>query len=367
MQRLASFALTLTLGTGVLIGCGSSGGMAGTGGSSATGGATGTGGSTAALPALSVSGNKLQDSTGKTVILRGVSLIDIGALYSAGNISDRIDAAIAAGVEGNVVRLPVYPKINYNGSYPYCSPIPYPVGTGPAASCTPKTPADATTYNNMVLKPAVDYATSKGLYVIIDFHQIDNAVTGTSAADANTFWTDIAPKYASYTNVIYEAFNEPMDLNNQVWSALKPVAQQWINTIRAGAPNNIVIVPSPSYCQHPGDAASDPPTGGNLMFTAHVYPQNWNGTFMSQLSTATSKAPVFITEWGYTVSSATNRVDYTNNSGWGTAFQTVVDQDGASWTAWVADNAWTPAMFTDPAITQLSPFGMLVQSWQAAH
>ena len=45
----------------------------------------------------------------------------------------------------------------------------------------------------------------------------------------------------------------------------------------------------------------------------------------------------------------------------------MVDGDGASWTAWVADNAWTPAMFTDAAITQLSTFGAQVKSWLAAH
>ena len=86
-----------------------------------------------------------------------------------------------------------------------------------------------------MLKPAVDYATSKNLYVIIDYHQIDNATTGTSAADATTFWTDIAPQFASYTNVLYEPFNEPID-SGASWAALKPVVQGWINTIRAGAP-----------------------------------------------------------------------------------------------------------------------------------
>ena len=118
----------------------------------------------------------------------------------------------------------------------------------------------------------VDYATSKNLYVIIDYHQIDNATTGTSAADAKTFWTDIAPKFAGASNVLYEPFNEPIDTNVR-WSALKPVVQQLIDTIRAGAPKNIIIVPSNTWDQHPGDAASDPPSGTNLMYTAHITPQ----------------------------------------------------------------------------------------------
>jgi len=327
-------------------------------------------GGSGGLPRLTVNGTKLQDPSGKTIILRGSSLIDIGALYayggnSAAGITARLDKLAAAGVQGHVVRFPVYPKIDYNGGYPTCSPLPYPVGTGPSASCTPTTPMSAADYDSKVLKPAVDYATSKGLYVIIDHHQIDNATTGTSAADATTFWTDIAPQFASYSNVFYEPFNEPID-GSAGWAALKPVVQGWINTIRAVAPNNIIIVPSTSYNQHPGDAASNPPTGTNLMFTAHVYPQNWNQTFQTQVTTAVAKAPVFITEWGYTYSTTGTNVDDTSSPTWGQSFQTFVDGTGASWTAWVTDNAWTPSIFTDANLTQLSTFGTLVQTWLAA-
>ncbi|HXJ22471.1 MAG TPA: glycoside hydrolase family 5 protein [Polyangia bacterium] len=363
-----------------LAGTTSTGGATGTGGVAGTGGAAGTGGTsgssgatggTSGPPALTVNGNKLQDPTGKTIVLRGASLIDIGSLYagannSASGITARIDKVIAAGVQGDVVRLPVYPKIDYNGGYPYCSAVPYPVGTGPSASCTVTAPLSASDYDSKVLKPAVDYATSKGLYVIIDHHQIDNATSGTSAADATTFWTDVAPQYAGYSNVLYEPFNEPID-GSANWATLKPVVQGWINLIRAAAPNNIIIVPSTSYDQHPGDAASNPPTGTNLMYTAHVYPGNWNSTFMSQLATATSKVPVFISEWGYTVVTSGTSVDDTTSATWGSDFQTVVDGDGASWTAWVTDNGWTPSMFKDGGLTQLTDFGTLVKNWQAAH
>jgi aryl-phospho-beta-D-glucosidase BglC (GH1 family) len=68
----------------------------------------------------------------------------------------------------------------------------------------------AADYVAKVLKPEIDYARSKNLYAIIDYHQIDNAATGTSAADATTFWTDVAAQFASYPNVLYEPFNEPM-------------------------------------------------------------------------------------------------------------------------------------------------------------
>jgi endoglucanase len=344
---------------------GGAAGLGGTTGSGGNPGGSGAGGATtgAGLPALTVDGNHLRDSAGNTVVLRGSSLIDIGSLYmfggqSAAGISNRLDKVAAAGVQGHVVRMPVYPLITYNGGSPTCSPLPYPVGTGPSATCTPKMPLNAADYVSRVLKPAVDYATGKGLYVIIDFHQIDNATTGTSAADARTFWTDIAPRFASYTNVFYEVFNEPID-NKVPWSTLKPVVQGLVDVVRAAAPQNIIVIPSNAWDQHTGDAVTDPPRGSNFMYTAHIYPANWNQAFQTQVATAVAIAPVFVTEWGYTATDP-------NPHAWGTALQATIDANGASWTAWVTDNGWSPPMFTSTALTGLTDFGTLVKSWLAS-
>jgi hypothetical protein len=322
-----------------------------------------------------VKGAKLQDPNGKTIILRGASLLDLGTLYisggkSAKGITDRIDKLLTAGVQGHVVRLPVYPRNNVNAGYPFYSELPYPVGANaPSNKATSgQTVIDMTTddYLSKVLKPAVDYATGKNLYVIIDFHQIDDATKGQSAADATTFWTTVAPVFASYANVIYEAFNEPID-GSATWAQLKPVEQGWVNTIRKGAPDNVIIVSSNSYSQRPGDAASDPPTDpkNNLMFTAHIYPGNWKDAFKTQVSTAAGKAPVFFTEWGYVLNGSDSNLG-TSSTTWGSDFETVVDGNGGSWTAWVADNSWTPNMFSDGAISQLTDFGKFVKSWLAS-
>ena len=348
-----------------------SGGTTNAGGTTNPGGAGGAGGSTGGLPPLKVNGTKLQDPSGKTIVLRGSSLIDIGALYayngeSVKGITDRMDKLAAAGVQGHVVRFPVYPKIDYNGGYPYCSDLPYPVGTGPGTSCTAKSPMSAADYVSKVLKPAIDYAASKKLYVIIDHHQIDDATTGTSAADASTFWADIAPKFASYSNVLYEVFNEPID-GSKTWAQLKPAVQGWVDTVRDAGAENVIIVPSNSYCQRPGDAASDPPDDPlkNLMYTAHVYPGNWNDNFKKQVATAVAKAPVFFTEWGYVLNGSDQNLG-TSNASWGPDFRSAVDTNGASWTAWVSDNSWTPNMFSDSAITKLTDFGALTKDWLAA-
>jgi aryl-phospho-beta-D-glucosidase BglC (GH1 family) len=142
------------------------------------------------------------------------------------------------------------------------------VGTA-APSGNPQTLLSAADYISMVLKPAVDYATSKKLYVIIDFHQIDNVTTGTnnSSAAAVSFWGYVAPVFSTYPNVIYEAFNEPIDSTLNGWdTAFQTAAQSWVNAIRGTtsqpvAPNNLIVVGSPSWSQHPEGAITYPLTG----------------------------------------------------------------------------------------------------------
>ncbi len=375
----AGIGTLLGIGSCWLSGCDSApeanpgaGGNPGVGGSSSAGGTDATGGTTSApivLPALHVEGAQLKDPNGKTIVLRGVSLMDIGALYNGNGknvrgVTNRIDKILAAGLQPRVIRLPVYPRTVSNGNYPAYSPAPYPLGPA-APSSNPQTKLTEDEYFTQLLKPAVDYVTQKGMNVIVDYHQIDDtddtATTRTSAVDATQFWQFMAAKFKDYPNVIYEAFNEPIDMG-QSWAQLKPRVQQWIDTIRAAAPDNIIIVPSPIWCQQPGSAASDPPNGANLMYTAHVYPGNWKDTFKSQVETATAVAPVFFTEWGYSrTGSDTNLV--ASSASWGTDFKAIVDANGGSWTAWVTDNSWQPAMFSDASISRLNEFGTLTKDW----
>ena len=110
--------------------------------------------------------------------------MDIGTLFSWGksatlakNIPDRIDTLGTAGIAGHVVRFPVYPRTNVNQTFPYYSPLPYPIG--PAAPASAKVTYEITNftidqYVTTILRKAVDYAKRKGMYAIIDYHQIDD-------------------------------------------------------------------------------------------------------------------------------------------------------------------------------------------------
>ena len=193
--RAFGSVIALAVVTGA--GCGSSGSQPG-----GAGGAGGSGVATGGLPALTVAGNKLQDPSGKTIVLRGASLIDIGSLYvdggnSAAGITARIDKVIAAGVQGHVVRLPVYPKVDYNRAATRtarrCRTRLEAVRRRPARRVAPMSAAD---YVANVLKPAVDYASQPE--PVRDHRSPPDRQRrqGTSAADATTFWTDVAPQFA---------------------------------------------------------------------------------------------------------------------------------------------------------------------------
>jgi aryl-phospho-beta-D-glucosidase BglC (GH1 family) len=265
--------------------------------------------------------------------------------------------------------------MDVNSGSPYYSPYPYPVGTpDPAPDAqVALTPAQ---YISQILQPAVDFITSKGMYAIIDYHQIDNATTDAGTAsqsgqDAVTFWTQLAPVFSNYPNVIYEAFNEPIDtgaVSGSSWSqTFTTVAQSWVNAIRSGAPNNLIIVGSPSWSQYPAGATL---TGGNIAFSAHTYPSNFPGTknaFQNRVVAAAQQAPVFITEWGYQIGTPSlygggGSLD-TPDAAWASNLQSMVEDGGESWTAWVADPSWGPPMFATGG--GLTDFGTFVQTWLA--
>jgi hypothetical protein len=340
---------------------------AGTGGANLGGaGSTGNAGAGSTLPPLHVEGPAIKDPNGKTIVLRGFDVPDLGTLYAGGGqnvsgITARIDKALASGLTGHVVRLAVYPRTTFNSGFPFYSPVPYPVG--PAAPSGMHQELSEAEYIAKLLEPAVDYARDHKLYAIIDYHQIDDAA-GQSGTDAVSFWTTVAPAFASYDNVIFEPYNEPID-TKATWADFKPTVQSFITAIRAAAPNNLIIVPSMNWDQRPGDAAGSPPSGTNLVYTAHVYPGNWTDGFKQQVATAAAVAPVFFSEWG-DVLTGTDKNLGTADANWGADFQALVDADGASWSAWVADGSWTPNLFTNQSLSSLSPFGMFTASWLAS-
>jgi len=111
------------------------------------------------------------------------------------------------------------------------------------------------------------------------------------------------PKFASYNNVIYEPFNEPID-SSALWPLSSPWCRAGLTDHPRGSPNNIIIVPSMSYDQHPAMPPANPP-GHQLVYTAHVYPGNWSTSFKSQVATAVARRRCFSRSGGTSSTAAT--------------------------------------------------------------
>jgi len=329
------------------------------GGTSGLGGSTSAaGGSSSTLPWLTVVGNQLQDPTGKKVILRGVSIegltdqseTSLGINGLLDKITNKNDVTASSTPEApgspgwytKIVRLPADPPAN-GGTV-------------------------TTTYINTILKPAVDYATKSGLYAIIDLHYVDNPYTLQSTV--NQFWTTIAPIFSNYSNVFYEVFNESSVQDD--WNTYAANMQKWVNTIRGLAPKNIIISGSPSWDQNMGGAATNPITGGNIIYSVHMYAQHYgNGNNWNTQNVATCAAahPMIMTEWGYSAgpSQPGNGTDL--GASYGKPMLTWIEGLGGSWTAWCASNSWLPDMFDSSWNLLLGPSqqGGFVKDWLYSH
>lgn len=261
--------------------------------------------------ALSVSGTQIVDAYGAPYQLRGVSTHGLSWFPQYANQAAFRTMRDEWGV--NVVRLAMYTAENGG----YC------VGNENNRSSLKRLVYDS-----------VDAATELGMYVIVDWHVLNDRDPNTYVDQAIAFFRETAGRYASYDNVIYEICNEP---NGGVsWQSVKSYAEQVIPVIREQDPDAIIIVGTPTWSQDVDQAAANPITGyQNIMYALHFYADTHrDGLRRKMVDAIAAGLPVFVSEYGICDASGSGAINVAEADKWVQA----MDENGVSYCIWNLSN-----------------------------
>lgn len=122
----------------------------------------------------------------------------------------------------------------------------------------------------------VKAAKKLGLYVIIDWHVLNDRTPLKYQEKAKKFFAQMSKKYASYQNVLYEICNEPN--GGTTWSDIKKYAKKVIPVIRKNDKNGIIIVGTPNWSQDVDIAAKNPIKGYKTLCIQYIFMRQPMGT-----------------------------------------------------------------------------------------
>lgn len=287
----------------------------------------------AAHGALRTQGNRIVDGQGQPVQLRGMSLFwsQWSDFYTANNVDVMVDDWHAT-----VVRAAL--GVENEGGY-----LQDPSG------------------NVAKVRAIVDRAIERGVYVIIDWHD-HHAQDHT--AQAKTFFQEMTRDYGDQPHVIFEVYNEPMNVS---WPVVKGYAEQLIGTIRAGS-DNLIIVGTPTWSQDVDVAAGDPiRSDDNVAYTLHFYANTHKQALRDKAKTALDRGlALFVTEWGTCSADGNGSI----NEGETRTWLGFLREHSISWANWALNNKAEACSAVQPAggsmgpwrDDQLTPSGRLVKS-----
>lgn len=148
----------------------------------------------------------------------------------------------------------------------------------------------------------IEEATRRGMYALVDWHQLSPGDPNYNLARAKTFFTEIADRHKDKVNIIYDIANEP---NGVAWSRIKSYAEQMIPVIRAKDPNGVVFLGTHGWGslgisdgRNETDIINNPVNASNIMYTFHFYAASHKDEYYNALNRASNQIPIFVTEFG---------------------------------------------------------------------
>lgn len=251
---------------------------------------------------LTVSGNKILDKNGQVVQLRGMSFFWsqwIGKYYNAETVKWLKD-----DWKCNVVRAAMAVE---SGGYL----------ENPEAE-------------KAKIYAVVDAAIAEGIYVIVDWHDHNGEK---HLEEAKAFFGELAAKYKDVPNIIYEPYNEPLNVS---WvGVLKPYHEAIIAAIRKYDPDNLVICGTRNWSQNVNDVIGNKISDPNVAYTLHYYAATHKQSLRDIAKSALdADVPLFVTEYGLSEASGNGSIDTAEAIKW----WTFLDENSISHCNWsIAD------------------------------
>ena len=276
---------------------------------------------------LSVKGTDIVHESGSKYQLKGVSTH--GITWFPDYVNKDAFQSIRDDWDANLVRLAMY--TDTGDSNGYCSG------------------GDKDSIRGLV-DAGVTAATELGMYVIIDWHILNDNNPNSHIDDAKEFFDDVSAKYSSNHNVIYEICNEPN--GGTSWSDIKSYAEIIIPVIRKNDKNAIIIVGTPNWSQDVDIVSEDPITGyDNIMYAVHFYAATHKDDLRNKVKTAISNGlPVFVSEFSLCDASGNGGIDYDSSDVW---FD-LINDNNLSYASWSLCNKNETSALIKPDSTATS-------------
>lgn len=192
----------------------------------------------------------------------------------------------------------------------------------------------------------IDACINSGIYVIVDWHD-HHAEEHTS--EAAQFFSAVSEKYGNHSNLIYEIYNEPLDVS---WNdVLKPYAETVITEIRKNDPDNLIIMGTRNWSQDVQDVIGNEIDDLNIAYVLHFYSSTHKQDLRDKgIMAMNAGIPLFISEWGLSEASGTGNINIAESNKW-FAF---LEDNNLSWCNWsIIDKDETSAALK-PTTTRLS-------------
>lgn len=161
-----------------------------------------------------------------------------------------------------------------------------------------------------LIENVIEQSIKRGIYVILDWHSHG---AHENPAEAIKFFSEMARKYGSYDNVIFELYNEPLKAN---WKQIKAYAELVIPEIRKYS-DNLIIVGTPRWSQHVHTAAKFPIDDPNVAYALHFYAGTHKKRLRDRADVAMKQGiALFVSEWGSVNADGNGAISKISTSKW---------------------------------------------------